>query len=443
MPTTPTRQFALNVVVPLRADGRAELDAVLARISDETTSAMRKAPVPNALLDFAQVPGIHYARWVVVPGRGDPYQSPGGRPASPPPPTPDALALNVWFDGTEGDASAVEAEARAGFVKAFVAAGRHALDAIYTHAEGYPAGGRDEAVAAYLLEHHVGASALYFGSPGRSVGQILEEAALARKVRSVVDELRARGPLLDAPAVRRVILDAVGESIPPFPAQKPAWGSLLARAPLAALAVPASALLPWLLVLENTDPVFQPVYSAAERAHVDTTTRGENLFFENALSNVVEVKPGLFRRTLLRAVLFAIDTLARDYFVRGSLGKIPSIHAAHWYLLDGGRRLVFVSNYDSSWESYLGDFIDQAGTGLTAVWSNTSGYPRTHFLAFAGSNAGNQFKAWSHHVQVGTRVWYAAYPDLSIVEINDATMIRRGLADDRAVRPETWLAKLL
>jgi hypothetical protein len=156
----------------------------------------------------------------------------------------------------------------------------------------------------------------------------------------------------------------------------------------------------------------------------------------------VEVKGGWFRRQLLRLTLFGVDALAKYLFVRGVLGKIPSIHAADWYLLDGGRRLAFVSNYDSSWESYLGDFIDQASSGLTAVWSNTSGYPRTHFLAFAGSNAGDRFKAWSHHIQVRTRVWYAAYPLLSIVEINDATLIRRGLANEYAVPAEEWLARV-
>jgi hypothetical protein len=201
----------------------------------------------------------------------------------------------------------------------------------------------------------------------------------------------------------------------------------------------AISLLRW---LETTDAVFEPIFNKEEREHVARTTANENLFFQNGLSNVVEVKATWFRRCLLRGVLFLIDTLARDYFVNGKLGQIPSIHAAHWYLLDGGRRLAFVSNYDSSWESYLGDFIDQASSGLTAVWSNTAGYPRTRWLAFAGSNAGQRFKAWSHHIQVETPVWYSAYPNVSIVEVNDATLIRRGLADPAAVPPHVWLDRV-
>jgi hypothetical protein len=431
----------LNVVARIRGDGHAALGATLDRISNETLHAMRGRPPADALIDFGAVPGVHYARWVIVPGRGDYYQSPGG---GSPPASADSLAFSVWYDGPEGDPQAEERVERRNILAAFVAVGRSAFDGLYANCEEYPEGADDAGVVEYLLERYIPRAAAYFGSPGRSCRQILEEARLARSVRRIIDDLRAGGALPDAPEVRRRVVEALGESPPDFPPQQPAWGSLLGRGvPFVSLLLPAATVaLPWLLVLEARDPSFVPVYSESERGHVEVTTSGEDLFFQNALSNVVEVKSGWFRRQLLRIVLYAIDTLASDYFVHGKLGKISSIHAAHWYLIDGGRRLAFVSNYDSSWESYLGDFIDQVGNGLTAVWSNTSGYPRTHFLAFAGSDAGNQFKAWSHHIQVRTRVWYAAYPNLSIVEINDATLIRRGLADPRAVPPEQWLARV-
>jgi hypothetical protein len=439
--TRPTRQFALDVVAPVRDGVRTRLDTVLDRIGSETLHAMQGQPVPHPLIDFDAVPTLHYARWVVLPGRGDSYQSPGGGES--PPRGPESLAFSAWFDGPEGEASVDEARERENVLVALVAAGRQAFDALYESCEGYPEAASDGDVVAYLLARQIPPAALYFGSPGRSRRQILEEAELARRVRRIVDDLRTHGPLPAAGEVRRRVIAELGAPPPAFPRQERDWDTLLARALLVPLLAPfALVALPWLLVLEATDKPFAPIYSAAERAHVEITTRGENLFYQNPLSNIVEVKGGAFRRLLIRLVLFAIDTLAREYFVRGTLGEIPSIHAAHWYLLDGGRRLAFTSNYDGSWESYLGDFIDQASSGLTAVWSNTSGYPRTHFLAFAGSNAGDRFKAWSHHIQVCTRVWYAAYPSLSIVQINDATLIRRGLADPHAVPPEQWLARL-
>jgi hypothetical protein len=75
------------------------------------------------------------------------------------------------------------------------------------------------------------------------------------------------------------------------------------------------------------------------------------------------------------------------------------------------------------------------------VWSNTKDYPRTSWLVDAGSNAGDRFKLWSHHIQVKTPVWYCAYPWLSIVNVNNNTLIRRGIADP-AIAPETWVEAL-
>jgi hypothetical protein len=452
-PIRPTCQFALNIVATVRAGDSARLDAALDRIGDETFHGMRGQKAPDPLIDFDAVAGVHYARWVILPGRGDRFQSPGKPPGEPQsrtgpaaPAAPASLAFSLWFDGPEGDPAADEARERDRIVRDLVAVGRRAFDALYENCDGYAPGASDDELARYLLAHHQDASALYFGSPGRSRRQVFEETDLALRVRRIVDALHAQGPLPDAGLVRAHVIQKLGGAPAPFPAQQAGWDALLARGALVVL--PALLLLPvtlvallWLLVLEATDRQFVPVYSADERAHVEVTTRGENLFYQNALSNIVELKGGWFRRVLLRLVLFAINTLARQWFVHGSLGEISSIHAAHWYVL-GGDRLAFVSNYDGSWESYLGDFIDEASSGLTAVWSNTSGYPRTYALAFAGSNSGDRFKAWSHHIQVRTRVWYAAYPDLSIVQINDATLIRRGLADPFAVPPETWLKRL-
>ena len=122
---------------------------------------------------------------------------------------------------------------------------------------------------------------------------------------------------------------------------------------------------------------------------------------------------------------------------------IPSIHFAHWHLIDGGRRLLFLSNYDGTWESYLGEFVDRAASGLTAVWSNTVGFPRTRFLALDGARNEQQFKAWVRSQQVPTDVWYAAYPRLSVLNVNNDTALRAGLSarlDASALA--AWLQRL-
>lgn len=56
------------------------------------------------------------------------------------------------------------------------------------------------------------------------------------------------------------------------------------------------------------------------------------------------------------------------------------IHFARWVLLDGGRRVLFASDYDGSQESYMDDFIDRLARGVNLVFSNGLGFPPTWWL---------------------------------------------------------------
>jgi len=129
--------------------------------------------------------------------------------------------------------------------------------------------------------------------------------------------------------------------------------------------------------------------------------------------------------------------------VRGTLGGIPTIHFARWVVLDGGRRLLFFSNFDGSWENYLGDFIDKAAPGLTAVWSNTVGCPRSEKLVGGGARDEQRFKSWTRDHQIFTQVWYSAYKELTVDNINNNSKVREGLYG--RLGPEAtkeWLARL-
>ena len=213
--------------------------------------------------------------------------------------------------------------------------------------------------------------------------------------------------------------------------------------PLAAVTFVAVLVAKRLEYLEATDPQFQPEFCREELDHICWSSRDENIFFQNQLSNIAVLKPGGFRTFLLRGVFYALQILAITVYNKGKLGDIPTIHFARWIFIDGGRRLLFFSNFDSSWQSYLGDFIDQASDGLTAVWSNTVGYPRTRNLVQAGSRSADRFKAWARHQQIPTQVWYSAYPGLSVRNVNDNTVIRRGLAAQSSdVSDEEWLDAL-
>ena len=105
--------------------------------------------------------------------------------------------------------------------------------------------------------------------------------------------------------------------------------------------------------------------------------------------------------------------------------------------------MLFFSNYDSSWESYLGDFIDKASVGLTGVWSNTVLFPRTRWLFLDGATDEERFKAWARAQQTPTDVWYTAYKNLTVKNIINNKEIRKGLSgnltDDQTLE---WLRRL-
>ncbi len=68
----------------------------------------------------------------------------------------------------------------------------------------------------------------------------------------------------------------------------------------------------------------------------------------------------------------------------------PSRGSGRFTSLDGcsstaRQRVLFLSNYDGSLESYMDDFINKVGFGLNVVFSNGIGYPRTDWLVLEGA----------------------------------------------------------
>src|SRR5262245_60472632 len=131
-----------------------------------------------------------------------------------------------------------------------------------------------------------------------------------------------------------------------------------------------------------------------DRSHDERLAAGEDRQAQNHLASITVVKDGRFRRMTLRLVLWVTNRFAR-VATKGRLSGIPSIHFAHWSLLPDGKRLLFLSNYDGAWSAYLDDFVDLAARGLTAIWSNTVGFPKTRFLLFKGARDRTAFKAFA------------------------------------------------
>ena len=167
----------------------------------------------------------------------------------------------------------------------------------------------------------------------------------------------------------------------------------------------------------------------------------ENRGAQNHMISVTQLKPGFTRMMTIRLAFWLVLGLASRQFRPGFLGDIGTIHFARWVTLPGTRQVVFLSNFGGSWESYLEDFITKAHNGLTAVWSNTVGFPKAQNLFQLGATDGERFKRYARASMVHTPFWYSAYRTLSTANIRTNAAIRVGLAaamtDEEA---KTWLS---
>lgn len=147
---------------------------------------------------------------------------------------------------------------------------------------------------------------------------------------------------------------------------------------------------------------------------IDGNVCEEDFVFQNQFSQIMLMKPGRARLFTLKLFFFVTRVLIRLFFVEGKLMGIPTIHFARWVLLDGNKRLLFFSNFDGSSTQYLGDFIDESGWGLNAIFGNTQLFPRIWFLVFRGAYDEMHFLGWSRSTQIPTQVWY--YADAQVTQ---------------------------
>ena len=383
----------------------------------------------NTHIQFAKFPAIHFARWAVIPPPDT--SDPSGPPSQ--------LVFGTDHDGPDET-----------LIRDAVGGAIDALDAIYSHCAGWPGPGDEGRVVEYFLSRRIPYGARHIACRGRTVGQLKDAVAARGRMEACVDAAvrparAGRGQTLTGPdAAREVAAMRAGAAPIPFIPGPPLNWQLPA-----AIAGTVAVVGGGLYLLGRRSPLLGLLgavglagagkaavdvlhrHEAADRAAWEETTPPtldhlrelrvwEDHKVQNQMTHVVPVKPGRFRRATLNFVLAAVDFLARYHWNRGDLGGIPTIHFARWMLIDGGERLLFFSNFDGSWENYLGDFVDRASAGLTGVWSNTVEFPPAKNLIDDGSKQAEAFKNWTRKYQIETQVWYSAHPDMSVLNQLDA-----------------------
>ena len=187
----------------------------------------------------------------------------------------------------------------------------------------------------------------------------------------------------------------------------------------------------------------QPDTDKPGLAHLRKLAEREDLpgHVKNHITVVTPLKKGILRRLTLAFALWGIGQVVTYYYRPGFVLNMGTIQFARWVRLPRTNTMIFQSNYDGNWESYLEDFITRAHLGQTAAWSNCDGFPKSRYLVFDGAENGDQFKNYVRRKQAPTAYWYARFPSITANQIRRNHLIRDGLAratSDSEARD--WLA---
>ena len=312
---------------------------------------------------------------------------------------------------------------------------------LYNHCAGFD-GQTPAALRTYLLQHVIKPQAGFISAVGMSRDHIRLDA----RVYDVVDAtLGAAGQPLAPGTAQAQVLDALNadpsvadwHSFPDPGRDLGLLGKLGATLSLLGKAI-------GFLVLAIIN---LPRERAAdqERARPDidfqlSLAENEDIIPTNHMLSVVYVHTDAGRQLAKRAAFGLLRTLVTLVFRKGFLGEIDTIHFAHWSFCNDNRRLIFVSNYDGSWRSYLDDFTLKASNGLNLAWGHSVGYPKTWAMLKGGASNGPQFIDFARRSMFPTLVWYSAYPSVSATNIGRYRMLRAALIKARSGSTDTsWL----
>jgi hypothetical protein len=391
------------------------------RISElkEILSVIGANPSENTLVPFGNATSLHFSSMVI-------FDRPGLDP------------ILVWennFDGTLDS-----------YTKAQLSIASDGLHRVFQCCRNYPGAHHLEE---YLKACAVPAELYHIGAPGRTVERIKGEAAVRSALQDRLRGTPANSAVAEARAMRHGIGSDSGLSWATMPEPSQPVGDrviawirviLLIAGTLITLPlwiVPVLILAVVIRVRENTD---HENHDPVPHRHLRRLLATEDRTTLNHMASVTRVKPGKLRLLIVRVFLWAGNILVRVQN-RGTLGGISGIHYAHWSLIDHGKWLLFLTNYTGSWASYLDDFIERASGNLSVLWSNTGGFPRTKWLYFDGARNGLLFKTYARNSQAETLVWYSAYPQLTVQNVNKNTKIRNGLSADvdSEEKQKAWL----
>ena len=425
--------YSFTALVPVGADS---IEAITQRIREE---------VPGIAEGVADLGGLHSFRVLLVPDPEDGTTS-------------AQLLLNAVHDGRVAD-----------FLRDLEAAVGPALARLYEPLSGSLRQG--ESIGSWLADHRQREATVHIGLVGRTVNDIRAERQLRQVLQELVDEGRAAGWTDSTPAetIRLALRDrvlATGDpSLPAGPRPPLSLGAKLSKAVsmLRALANPTSGLLArdvwewtgrtsvvakwslrvplvlwalytlvptlmWLLAVrtleltEPDDPTPQPDPRALRELMENEDER-----LANQLTMCLPVRGSLVRRWILHRTLAGAQQGSNHMWNEGLLAGIGTIHFARFLQTNRGSRMMFLSDYDGSWDRYLTDFLTIGSRAVVPIWATCNGCPKTRWMFGVTDGFAPRFLALTRSYQAPAPLWYSAVPDLSVSNMLNNARLREGL----------------
>jgi hypothetical protein len=130
--------------------------------------------------------------------------------------------------------------------------------------------------------------------------------------------------------------------------------------------------------------------------------------------------PGIRYADRCRIILESFAKLEAEGFV-SPVRRFSGIHFARWTLIDGDTRLLFTTNFDGSWEDYIGAFVRQIPWSLGLIWQNCENYPLDRKgdggALIPGAADYALFSRFVKRYQVPAGLFYSQHGDLTVRDI--------------------------
>ena len=390
----------------------------------------------NAMIPFGKIGTIHFARLVIC----------DGDPSIPGAPVLDRLVFATNYD--------LPLDAHISELLQYAGPG---LWDVFSMCDGFLPGAYDQGkLRDFLAKNDTASATFYVGVGNRSVSLIRQENLLHTEVENYLDANRSQLINKSAVDIRKSVIDyvfsqqAFAWAKTPEPGATANWelsrdlklaGIIVLLVIFSPIVVPFVII--WWLMMWVIEMSEKDVHCPLDYDHIRSLTERENAIVQTQFSAVGVVKPGKIRYLTMMFLLRMTDFLAPYLFTKGKLSGIPTVHFARWLIVNEGRQMIFLSNFDGNSEGYLRDFINIAAKQLTLMFTHTVGYPKTRLMVLGGAKDANGFMEWARAKQVITNVWYSANPDVSVKNIFHNSSIRNGFYGEMTeAQARKWLQLL-